>query len=190
MRIRSSVPLERLLAVAVIVLAVATAGGAVAQLLVSDGTGSPLAGIDSGEDDRSSLQTLVVADAETGDRLLEVAVTDGDEVTLAYTHSVEKTPVKDVYVVDGAALHMDRMVFSSFGAGLPSEANVTHTEDGFVVSVDQRFEDLYVVPGSIAGHTLHVGETCYDLVERADGATVRLFVETGDGVEADDSGRP
>lgn len=120
--------------------------------------------------------TLVVAADESGERLLEVPVSDGDEIVLSYTHSVEKTAVKDVYTVDGTDLRMVRMVFSSYGAGLPSEAAVTRTEDGFVVSVDRSFERLHVVPGSIAGHELVVGDRRYDLVERSDGSPVVVFV--------------
>ena len=122
-------------------------------------------------------RTLVVADAETNESLLDVPVTDGDELTLAYTHSVEKTDVEDVYEIDGTELQMDRTVFSSYGAGLPSEAAVNRTDDGFVVSVDRSYDRVYVAPGSIAGHVLHVGGECYDLVDRSDGSTVVLFVE-------------
>lgn len=131
--------------------------------------------------------TLLVADAETNESLLTVPVSDGDEVTLAYEHSVEKSPIEDIYVVDGTNLQMDRMVFSSYGAGLPSEAPVNHTDDGFVVSVDRSFESVHVAPGEIAGHVLFVDDECFDLVELSGGSTVTLSVEdrkTGTGSES------
>ncbi|WP_222915612.1 DUF1850 domain-containing protein [Natrinema sp. SYSU A 869] len=114
-------------------------------------------------------QTLVVADADSGERLLEVPVDDGDEVTLAYTHSVEKTPVEDVYVVDGAELRMDRMVFHSHGAGLPAAEPMERTDEGLVVTRNDTYEAVPVVPGSIAGHELVINGERYDLVERSDG---------------------
>ena len=113
------------------------------------------------------------------DRLFEIPVEDGEEVTLAYTHSVEKTPVEDVYVVDGTELRAERMVFHSFGAGLPTE-NVERTEDGYVVEGEGTYETLHVVPGSIAGHELLVGDDRYDLVAAADGGVV-LFLTERDG---------
>ncbi|WP_255191196.1 DUF1850 domain-containing protein [Natronobeatus ordinarius] len=116
---------------------------------------------------RSSDRTLVVADADSGDRLLEQPVDDGETVVLAYTHSVEKTPVRDVYEVDDDALRMVRMEFSSFGAGLPTD-DVERTDEGFVVHRDDRYEQLSVAPRTIAGHELVVGETRYDLVAIAD----------------------
>ncbi|OVE83664.1 DUF1850 domain-containing protein [Natronolimnobius baerhuensis] len=123
-------------------------------------------------------QTLVVSDAETGENLLEIPVEDGDEVTLAYTHSVEKTPIEDVYVIEETTLQMDRMVFRSHGAGLPSDEAIEQTDEGYVVSSDERYEDLGVVPGEIAGHELVVGDDRYDLVERSDGPVVLSVTDT------------
>lgn len=116
--------------------------------------------------------TLIVADADSGDRLLEVAVDDGDEVVLSYTHSVEKTPVQDVYVVDGTELRMTQTVFSSYGAGLPSNQPVKQTDDQFVVRTNDSYDELPVVPGSVAGHELIVDDDHYDLVALSDGAIV------------------
>ncbi|MFP8957886.1 DUF1850 domain-containing protein [Natrialbaceae archaeon A-CW3] len=121
-------------------------------------------------------RTLVVSDAETGDRLLEVDVDDGTEVSISYTHSVEKTPVEDVYVVDDDRLRMTKMVFQSHGAGLPSDETVERTDDGFVVERNTPFETLRVTPGEIAGHELVVGDERYDLVERSNGS-VAVSVE-------------
>ena len=132
-------------------------------------------GLDTDDDAR----TFIVADAESGDRLLELPVENGSELTLAYTHSVEKTPVEERYVVNGTDLENDRIVFNSFGAGLPADADVTRTDDGLVASVDRTYERLFVAPGSIAGHELVVGEDRYDLVSLADGERVVLFVEDG-----------
>ncbi len=121
---------------------------------------------------------LVVADAETGERLLAVPVAEGMTVALNYTHSVEKTPVLDVYEVNGTELEMVRMEFQSYGAGLPARAEVTITEnDTFVFDPEGSYEQLYVTPGSIAGHELVVADRTYDLVGLSEGRTVKLSVE-------------
>ena len=128
-------------------------------------------------------RTLVVADATSGERLLEIPVDDGEEVTLAYTHSVERTPVEDVYAVDGDELRAVKSVFHSFGAGLPT--NVTRTEEGYVAEGRDSHEELFVVPGEIAGHELVVGDDRYDLVAVADGGVVLSLTDrsVGDALE-------
>ena len=120
-------------------------------------------------------RTLVVADASSGERLIELAVDSGDEVTIAYVHSVQRTPVEDVYVVDGTELRAERSVFHSFGAGLPSE-DVERTDEGYVVAGRKSHEELHVTPGEIAGHELVVDGERYDLVAAGAGRIV-LFVE-------------
>ncbi|WP_081661658.1 DUF1850 domain-containing protein [Halopiger djelfimassiliensis] len=123
-------------------------------------------------------RTLVVADADSGARLLEVPVDEGDEITLSYTHSVEKTPVKDVYVVDGTELRADRIVFHSHGAGLPSDEEIERTDEGFVAEGDGSYDRLTVAPSPIAGHELAVDGERYDLVERSSGSVV-LTIDGG-----------
>lgn len=124
---------------------------------------------------RSPERLLVVDDAESGERLLERPIDDGQTVVLSYTHSVEKTPVRDVYEVDDDALRMIRTEFYSFGAGLPTD-NVTTTDDGYVVYLDERYEQLPVAPREIPGHELVVGDDRYDLVALADD---RMIIRIG-----------
>lgn len=123
-------------------------------------------------------RTLVVADADSRERLFEIPVDQGQEVTLAYTHSVEKTPIEDVYVVDGSRLRADRSVFHSFGAGLPT-TDIERTAEGYVVEGSTIHDELRVAPGEIAGHELIVGERRYPLAEVADGRVVLFLTERG-----------
>lgn len=129
---------------------------------------------------RTADRTLVVADADSGERLFEVPVDQGDEVTIAYTHSVEKTPIRDVYVVDGSSLRADRSVFHSFGAGLPTEG-VERTEEGYVVEGSEIHDRLRVTPGTIAGHELVVDDDRYDLAGAATGRVVLFLIERSIG---------
>ncbi|WP_049917857.1 DUF1850 domain-containing protein [Haloferax denitrificans] len=121
-------------------------------------------------------QALVVEDAETGERLQTIPVEENTTVALEYTHSVEKTRVLDAYAVQDGELVMTRMEFKSYGAGLPARANVTTENGSFVFDPEGSYEDLYVKPGRIAGHKLHVGEQTYDLVALSDARSVRLYV--------------
>lgn len=117
---------------------------------------------------------LVVEEARTGRRAYEIAVDQGDEVTIAYTHSVERTPVREVFVVEGTILHLRRMEFVSFGAGLPTE-EVERTDAGFVVYPDRPFQVVELHPAEIPSHELVVGDRRYDLVDGVE-APVRLWL--------------
>ncbi|WP_368408661.1 DUF1850 domain-containing protein [Halorussus salilacus] len=120
---------------------------------------------------------LVVADAETDEQLLSVPVSDGATVALNYTHSVEKTPVLDVYEVDGTELEMVRMEFESFGAGLPSRADVNRTDEGrYAFDPGGSYESLTVKPGEVAGHELIVADRTCDLVALSDARSVTIRV--------------
>ncbi|RDI71883.1 DUF1850 domain-containing protein [Halopelagius longus] len=120
---------------------------------------------------------LVVSDAETGEDLLTVPVSEGTTVAIEYTHSVEKTQVIDEYTVRGDELEMTRMVFHSFGAGLPARADVRHVNGSYVFDPPGSYEEFYVKPGHVAGHELRVGDETYDLVALSDARSVRLSIE-------------
>lgn len=154
--------------------AVRVLAGVLVIALLAAGLGSALPGG----------QVLVVADAETDERLLTVPVDEGTTVALEYTHSVERTRVLDAYAVHDGALVMTRMEFESYGAGLPATADVTLENGSFVFDPEGTYEELYVKPGRIAGHRLHVGDRTYDLVALSDARSVRLSVERRSALDA------
>ena len=122
-------------------------------------------------------RVLIVEDIDTGEQYLSEPVDNESIVALEYTHSVEKSRVYDRYHVEGTTLVNTRMEFESYGWGLPAGANVTRQNGTLVYDPPGSFTELYVSPGEIAGHELHVGDRTYDLVDRADGQSVRIHVE-------------
>ncbi|SIR56583.1 hypothetical protein SAMN05421858_2852 [Haladaptatus litoreus] len=135
-----------------------------------------VAGSSAQSGDEQGDKVLVVADAETGEPILVTPVKNGTQVTLAYTHSVEKTPVRDVYAVDGIELEMTEMRFQSYGAGLPANADVTTENGWFVFDPPGRYAQISVAPGDVANHELRVGDERYDLAALSGGESVELFV--------------
>lgn len=129
-------------------------------------------------------RAIVVADADSGDRLASYPVDEGSNVTLAYTHSVEKTPVRDVYAVNGTRLEMTEMRFRSYGWGLPAGEAVRSEDGWFVFDPDRATDELYVTPGDVAGHRLVVDGESHDLYGLTGGDSVRLTVERRTVLEA------
>lgn len=121
---------------------------------------------------RTEERALVVADADSDDRLTTIPVDDGTVVALEYVHSVEQTDVRDEYVVNGSAIEMTRTEFDAFGAGLPTDAE--RTDDGYVAYRNQTYERLYVSP---SGHELVVDGERHDLDDLSDGGSVELRIE-------------
>lgn len=120
---------------------------------------------------------VLVVESEAGEELLVASVSEGTTVALEYTHSVERNRVLDAYTVHDGELVMTRMEFESYGAGLPASAEVTVENGTFVFDPEGSYAELWVKPGRIAGHRLHVGDDSYDLVALSDARTVRLHVE-------------
>lgn len=136
-----------------------------------------LAGVAAGI---STGQVLVVEDVDTGERYATEPVETGSTVELRYMHSVEKTPVNDVYRVDGETLVNTRMEFESYGWGLPARVNVTNVDGTFVYDPPEpiiTLETLSVSPGRIAEHTLVVDDRRIDLVAKTNASDVRIHVE-------------
>lgn len=122
-------------------------------------------------------QTLVVTD-EDGSELLAAPVHDETEIVIEYTHSVEKTLVRDVYVPSDDGLVMTRMAFSSFGAGLPSQADVTERDGRYIYEPPSAtYETLHLKTGAVADHDLIVGDERYDIAAMSDSGAVELTIE-------------
>lgn len=129
-------------------------------------------------------QALVVSDLETGEHLVVTPVHDGSNVSLVYTHSVQKSPVRDEYEVRGDRLVNTRMVFESYGWGLPSRSDVREVNGTFVFEPDWSGEALNVKPGRVADHELVVDGRHYDLVNVSDARAVRITVADRTALDA------
>ena len=128
-------------------------------------------------------RVLVVEDADTGETVLAVPVEDGTPVALEYMHSVEKTRVLDAYVVRGDRLVMTRMEFESYGWGLPAQADVRSENGTFVFEPEGSYRELYVTPGDVARHQLHIDDRSYALYDLVGEESVRLHVEQRSALE-------
>jgi hypothetical protein len=116
-----------------------------------------------------SLEVRVSA-ARSGRALVRAPVEAGARIELRYRHSVERTPVVEIFEVGPAGLEFVEMRFSSQGAGLPTEGYVL--EDGvFVLRRRRHVGELPVTVSAISGHALWIRGQRIDLVDAAgDGA--------------------
>jgi hypothetical protein len=121
---------------------------------------------------------VLTVEAQTPARpLLRRIVWSALSLELRYTHSVEATPVKEVYRADRAGLHLVRMEFVSQGAGLPSSGYVR--EGGVFVLRPERslLRELPLRVSARARPRLAVDSQLLDLLALAgDGGSVAIAV--------------
>lgn len=130
-----------------------------------------------------SRTALTVRAHRTGELRHAVAMRDGDELVIAYVHSVNRRPVRDTLRVEGQALRIATSRFDAFGAGIPDDATPGHplrkTADGWMeYTVDRLVPDVTLFVGRVAEHTLHVKSSAIPLATLAEpGTALRFSVE-------------
>ena len=109
-------------------------------------------------------QSLVLTDKETGKVYGKYPVSDGDAFSVTFVHSVNKTPVSDVYEVRNGEIWLTGTVYYSFGAGVPDELGegqtLTMRDDGAMVitGMDRNLDGVVYAVGTVSDHILGIGE--------------------------------
>jgi hypothetical protein len=119
----------------------------------------------------SPIVTVVNISDVAGRTLVEVPVREGDLISVNYTHSVEKTPVNETYVVDkDGRLALSFATFESSGVGLPSDASydVRQYDNGtFIVSnFNRTYDSVTYGTGNISRHRVIIDNTEYDIFDK------------------------
>lgn len=107
-----------------------------------------------------SMRLCLFIETDQGYRQI-IPVRKGDTFSLKYTHSVQKTPVVENFVVVAAdELVLDSTVYQTYGVGLPflpGEGNFEQRGDKFVLTnFGRRFYKVSVHAGPIAGLVLEI----------------------------------
>lgn len=121
---------------------------------------------------------LVLRNFETGEVYARYSVQPGDECSIEFRHSVNKTPVRDVYqITEDGRFHNVRCIYYGFGAGVQTQLEEGETlsyQDGaMVIDHIQKYSDQLtysLIP--ISTHVLRVGEEAVSLPELVGGAAV------------------
>ena len=121
--------------------------------------------------------TLVIAETDSGAVLYSSSVTEGSTLELNYTHSVERSPVSERYLVTDGQLRQTKIIFESYGWGLPTDATVERVGGQFHAPMDRSYDELMITPGPIADQHLSVGGRQISLYELAGRSSVRVSVE-------------
>jgi hypothetical protein len=115
---------------------------------------------------------LVIADADSGVLYGRWPVKDGTEFAIEFVHSVNQSPVREVFQVRGRRIFPVATVFSSFGAGMQSELGegeeLIRDGDGTmrIVGFTRSFKSLAYIVGTVSDHTLYINTERISLRDR------------------------
>lgn len=107
---------------------------------------------------------LVLEDGDTGTVYGEYKVKDGDQFSVTFVHSVNKSPLTDVYEVRDNDIYVVQTIYYGFGAGVQTEIEpgqkLSYGEDGSMIvsGFNQKLDPLSYIVGTVSDHTLKIGE--------------------------------
>lgn len=109
----------------------------------------------------NSCTKLVIFDRESRKIYAEYEISDSEEFSVSFIHSVNITEVTDVYSADGDTIVCDKCIYSSFGAGMPTEWEedwqVSYEGDKITLSgLGIRQKEVTYIVGTVYDHVLHL----------------------------------
>ena len=104
---------------------------------------------------------LVICDRDSGKVYAKYEILEGEEFSVSFIHSVNITEVTDVYYADGDTIVCDKCIYSSFGAGMPTEWEeewqVSYEGDKITLSgLGIRQKEVTYIVGTVYDHILHL----------------------------------
>ncbi|HHU22812.1 MAG TPA: DUF1850 domain-containing protein [Clostridiales bacterium] len=120
----------------------------------------------------ASRQTsLILRNADGGEIYAKFPVEERERFSITFIHSVNKTPVTDVYEIRRGDIYVVQTIYYSFGAGVQTEIQegqtLTYAEDGAMVvsGIDKLISGMIYVVGKIYDHSLEINGCVYSLTE-------------------------
>jgi len=103
---------------------------------------------------------FTVIEEKTGKILFYTDVSPGDVFSVKYVHSVNKSPIEDVFEIEqDDGIKLIKTVFHSFGAGVPCELEpgqvLIRKEDRLeIININKHIDRYLLKVGTVADHTL------------------------------------
>lgn len=114
---------------------------------------------------------LVIYDAESGKVYASFDVQTGDRFSVEFVHSVNNSPVKDIYEIrDNGEIYVVSTVYHGFGAGVQTELEgderLVYRDGAMIVeNINKKIPYLAYFVGTVSDHTLQIGDKSISLRE-------------------------
>jgi len=106
---------------------------------------------------------LVLSNDNSGAILLRHRVDEGEEFSVSFIHSVNISPVTDIFQIRDGQIVLIALEFETFGAGMPTELEpgqaLVHLPEGGmrIEGFDRPFAGLRYIIGYTTEHTVQIG---------------------------------
>ncbi len=107
---------------------------------------------------------LTVKDRDTGELYARYPMGEGDRFSIEFKHSVNLSPVIDIYEIQGGDIYVEETVYYHFGAGVQTQLNegetLSYGEDGSMIvsNIHQQRNNVQYIVGTLYDHILTVNE--------------------------------
>ena len=115
---------------------------------------------------------LILKNGDTGKTLAVYPVEEGTEFSVTFIHSVNKSPVTDVYEIHNGDIYVIKTIYYSFGAGVQTEIEEGQTleygEDGSMIVSGFNLppmDNLSYIVGTVSDHILEINKSSIKLRE-------------------------
>lgn len=129
-----------------------------------------------------STPCLILKNGDTGEVITSFPLNDGDEFSVSFIHSVNNSPVTDVYQLRGNRIYVIKTIYYNFGAGVQTELEEGQTfeygQDGSMIvsGFNRPLDNLSYIVGTVSDHTLQIDEAIISLREHCGRNTTVQFV--------------
>ena len=135
--------------------------------------------------EQTELPLVLVVEKDNGRTLVSIPLEPGEQFTLRYIHSVDISPVYEVFSADEKrGIIIEETYFKMFGAGMGHLSGrgsiVGHNGWIFIKGMDVPLGEFYlrIGPRSV-DHTILIGEEEIHLSKMAPNTRVRLYIVRG-----------
>jgi hypothetical protein len=110
-------------------------------------------------------RTLVIKDTDSGKIYGRWSLNEADEFAIEFIHSVNKSPVREIFFIEKKMIRLLAVRFASFGAGMQSDLGegqkLSYDGDFMVISgFNTSFKELNYIVGTVSDHILFInGDT-------------------------------
>ena len=107
---------------------------------------------------------LTVRDRDTGHLYARYPMGEGGRFSVQFKHSVNLSPVIDIYEIEERQIYVEETVYYHFGAGVQTELNegevLSYGEDGSMIisNIHQNRTGVSYIVGTVYDHILTVDE--------------------------------